>query len=60
MGSQIRMALTVDQATIRDPERDRQLHCRLVQVIEEGDETAIAAEVRAHVQASVRDVIRRL
>jgi proline racemase len=30
------MALTVDQAALRDPERDRRLHRRLIQVIEEG------------------------
>lgn len=60
IGSQIQMALTVDQATIRNPERDRQLHCRLVRVIEEGDEAAIVAEVRAHIQTSVDELIRRM
>lgn len=60
IASQIQMALTVDQATIRDPERDRRMHCRLVQVIEEGDEAAIVAEVRAHIQVSVDELIRRM
>lgn len=60
IGSQIQTALTVDQATIRDPQRDRELHCRLVQVIEQGDEAAIVAEVRAHIQVSVDELIRRI
>jgi DNA-binding GntR family transcriptional regulator len=60
IGSQIHMALTVDQAARRDPERDRQLHRQLVQVIAEGDEAAITAEVRAHVQESVDELIPRL
>ena len=59
-GTQIRLALTVDQATIHNPERDRELHCRLLRVIEEGDEATIVAEVRAHIQASVDEVIRRM
>ena len=60
IGSQIHMALTVDQAAVRDPERVRRLHRRLVQVIEKGDEAAITAEVRAHVQESVDELIPRL
>jgi DNA-binding GntR family transcriptional regulator len=36
------------------------MHCRLVQVIEEGDEAAIVAEVRAHIQVSVDELIRRM
>jgi DNA-binding GntR family transcriptional regulator len=60
VGSRIHLALTVDQATIRDPERDRRLHRRLIQVIEEGDEAAIVAEFREHIQRSVDEVIRRM
>ncbi len=43
------MTLTVDQATLRDPKRDRRMHCRLVEVIGVGDEAAIVAEVRAYI-----------
>jgi DNA-binding GntR family transcriptional regulator len=60
IASQIQMALTFDQATLRDPERDRRLHCRLVQVIEEGAQDAIIAEVRAHIQVSVDELLRRM
>ena len=60
IGSQIHVALTVDQAAVRDPERVRRMHRRLVQVIEKGDEAAITAEVRAHVQESVDELIPRL
>jgi len=60
VGSQIQQALTLDQATVRDPQRDRRLHCRLVDVVESGDEAAIAAEVHAHIHASVSELIRRL
>ena len=58
--SRIHLALTLDQATIRDPERDRRLHQRLVQVIEAGDEATIVAEVREHIRASVDEVIQRM
>ena len=54
------MALTVGEATVRYPERHRQLHRRLVQVIEEGDEATIIAEVHAHIQVSVDELIRRM
>lgn len=60
VGNQIQQALTVDQATLRDPERDAELHCRLIRVISEGDEPTIAAEVHAHIQNSVDEVVRRL
>jgi len=60
VGSQIQLALTFDQATVRDPQRDRRLHCKLVEVIEAGDEAAIVAEVHAHIHASVSELIRRL
>jgi DNA-binding GntR family transcriptional regulator len=60
VGSQIQRALSLDQATMRDPARDAELHRRLIRVIEEGDEDAIVAEVRAHIQYSVDEVVRRL
>jgi DNA-binding GntR family transcriptional regulator len=60
IGSQIHLALTVDQAAVRDPERIRRMHRRLVQVIDNGDEAAITAEVRAHAQESVDELIPRL
>jgi DNA-binding GntR family transcriptional regulator len=59
IASQVHLALTVDQATYRDPERDGRMHRRLVQLIEEGDEAAIIAEVREHSQASLDELIRR-
>ena len=60
VGSQIHIALTVDQAVRHDPERDAALHRRLVRVIEEGDEATIAAEVEEHIRRSVDEVLRRL
>jgi DNA-binding GntR family transcriptional regulator len=60
VGSQVHVALTVDQAVRHDPERDAVLHRRLVRVIEEGDEAAIAAEVEEHIRRSVDEVLRRL
>jgi DNA-binding GntR family transcriptional regulator len=60
VGSQVQQALSVDQATMRDPERDAELHRRLIRVIEDGDEETIVAEVRAHIQNSVDEVVRRL
>jgi DNA-binding GntR family transcriptional regulator len=60
VGSQVQQALSVDQATMRDPERDAELHRRLIRVIEGGDEAAIVDEIRAHIQSSVDEVVRRL
>jgi DNA-binding GntR family transcriptional regulator len=60
VGSQIHIALTVDQAVRHDPERDATLHRRLVGVIEAGDESVIAAEVEEHIRRSVDEVLRRL
>jgi DNA-binding GntR family transcriptional regulator len=60
VGSQIQIALTVDQAVRRDPERDAMLHRQLISVIEEGDEAAIVAEVEEHIRRSVDEVVRRL
>jgi DNA-binding GntR family transcriptional regulator len=60
VGPQIQIALTVDQAVRRDPERDAALHRQLVRIIEEGDEAAIVAEVDEHIRRSVDEVLRRL
>lgn len=56
--SQIRMAMTLDQATRHDPERDAELHRRLVAVIESGDEDAIAEEVRLHIASSADEIVK--
>lgn len=58
--SRVRMAMTIDQATLRDPERDAELHRRLVAVIEAGDPDEIAAEVRRHIADSAAAVAGRL
>jgi len=60
VGAQIHVALTVDRAVRHGPERDAMLHRRLVRVIEDGDESAIAAEVEEHIRRSVDEVLRRL
>lgn len=56
--SQIRMAMSLDQATRSDPERDAELHRCLVAVIENGDEDEIVAEVRAHILGSADEMVR--
>jgi DNA-binding GntR family transcriptional regulator len=56
--SQIRMAMSLDQATRSDPARDAELHVRLVDVIASGDEEQIAAEVREHIAISAREVVK--
>ncbi len=55
--SQIMMALNVDQGVFHAPERDAELHQRLVDVIASGDEDAIVAEVRAHISNSAESVV---
>ena len=60
VGSQVQIALTIDQAVRHDPERDAMLHRKLINVIEEGDEAAIVAEVEEHIRRSVDEVLRRL
>jgi DNA-binding GntR family transcriptional regulator len=60
VGSQIQIALTVDQAVRRDPQRDAILHRQLISVIEDGDEAAIVAEVEEHIRRSVDELVRRL
>jgi DNA-binding GntR family transcriptional regulator len=56
--SQIRMAMSLDQATRLDPARDAELHRRLVAVIENGDEGEITAEVRMHIGRSADEIVR--
>ena len=60
VGSQIQIALSVDQAVRRDPERDAMLHQRLIDVIYEGDEATIRTEVESHIRASLDEVLSRL
>jgi DNA-binding GntR family transcriptional regulator len=60
VGSQVQIALTVDQAVRHDLERDAELHRRLIHVIEGGDEAAIASEVEEHIRRSTDEVLRRL
>lgn len=56
--SQIRMAMTFDQATRADPARDAELHTRLVDVIASGDEAQIVTEVREHIARSAGEVVK--
>jgi DNA-binding GntR family transcriptional regulator len=56
--SQIRMAMSLDQATRSDLARDAELHERLVAVIASGDEGAIVAEVREHIGRSADEVVK--
>lgn len=55
--SQIRMAMSLDQATRRDLARDAELHVRLVDVIAANDPASIAEEVREHIARSAHEVI---
>lgn len=56
--SQIRTAMSLDQATRHDPARDAELHIRLIDVIERGDAQEIADEVRNHIAASADEIVR--
>jgi DNA-binding GntR family transcriptional regulator len=56
--SQIRMAMSLDQATRSDLDRDAELHRRLVDVIAGGDKAAITAEVREHIASSADEIVR--
>lgn len=58
--SQITVALNVDQGTFHAPERDAELHQRLVDVIASGDEEAIVAEVREHIAGSAASVAEQM
>ncbi len=60
VSSQVQIALTVDQAVRHDPDRDATLHRKLIQVIEQGDEAKIVAEVEEHTRHSLDEVLRRL
>lgn len=60
VGAQIRMAMTVDQATRNDPQRDLELHERLVEVIESGDAERIRSEVDQHIRCSAEELIRMM
>lgn len=57
VASQIRLALSVDQAAYSNPERDAELHIRLVDVIASGDEERITAEVREHIGVSAAKAV---
>ncbi|MGV9869064.1 GntR family transcriptional regulator [Rhodococcus koreensis] len=57
VAAQIRMAMTVDQATRYDPDRDLAMHARLVDVIELGDPDIIRAEVTRHIRSSAEEVV---
>jgi DNA-binding GntR family transcriptional regulator len=56
--SQIRTAMSHDQATRSDLKRDAELHKRLVDVIASGDEAAITAEVREHIARSADEIVK--
>ncbi|MGW2328598.1 GntR family transcriptional regulator [Streptomyces sp. NPDC001700] len=58
VGAQIRMAMTVDQLTRDDPQRDLELHRRMVEVIESGDTDRIRAEVDLHIRSSAEELVR--
>jgi DNA-binding FadR family transcriptional regulator len=58
--SQIRMAISLDQATRHDPDRDAELHRRLIAVIEAGDPDDITAEVRVHIEGSADEFVQLL
>lgn len=56
--SQIRMAMSLDRATRHDPARDAELHIRLIEVIERGNEQEIVDEVRGHIAQSADEIVR--
>lgn len=56
----IRVAMTHDQATRSDPERDAELHRRLIRVIETGTPEEIAAEIREHIGRSADEIVKRI
>lgn len=60
VGAQIRMAMAVDQATRDDPQRDLELHERLVEVIESGEATRIRSEVDQHIRCSAQELIQMM
>lgn len=56
----IQSAMTYDQVTLNDPERDADLHRRLVDVIASGDEEKIRSEVQEHISRSADRVIEMM
>jgi DNA-binding FadR family transcriptional regulator len=58
--SQILTAMSLDQATRHAPERDAELHQRLVDTISGADEPAIIAEVRRHIGQSADEVVEMM
>lgn len=57
VGAQMRMAMAVDR--VRDaPERDLELHERLVDVIDSGDPGRIRAEVDRHIRTGIEELVR--
>ncbi|GAB3300450.1 GntR family transcriptional regulator [Parasphingorhabdus pacifica] len=57
VAAQIRMAMTVDQATRNDPQRDLEMHERLVQAIESGEIERVRAEVEFHIRSSAEELV---
>lgn len=57
IAARIQMAIMTDYAARHDPSRDKELHSRLVEVIENGNEAAIVDEIRRHVIESAEEVV---
>ncbi|GAA1263306.1 GntR family transcriptional regulator [Arthrobacter pascens] len=57
IAARIQMAIMTDYAARHDPYRDKELHTRLVEVIEDGDEAGIVEEIRRHVIESAEEVV---
>ena len=57
IAARIQMAIMTDYAARHDPSRDKELHTRLVEVIENGDAGAIVEEIRRHVIGSAEEVV---
>ncbi|MCH6472450.1 GntR family transcriptional regulator [Sinomonas terrae] len=57
IAARIQMAIMTDYAARHDPARDKELHTRLVSVIENGDETEIVDEIRRHVIESAEEIV---
>jgi DNA-binding GntR family transcriptional regulator len=56
----IRVAMAHDQAARDDPERDAEMHKRLVRVIAAGTQEEVAAEVRDHIAGSAAEIVKRM
>ncbi|MCX8453612.1 GntR family transcriptional regulator [Paenarthrobacter ureafaciens] len=57
IAARIQMAIMTDYAARHDPRRNKELHTRLVEVIEGGNEAAIVEEIRRHVIESAEEVV---